>query len=63
VGGGNRVVVCDDRDDVNDVIDEGLTIGAVGVIGEVDSDQELSEGNGRDRHVVVIGDQVVECRS
>lgn len=63
VGGGNRVVVVDDGDDVDDVVDEGLTVRAVRVIGEVDSDQELGDGDGRDRHVVIIGDQAVERRS
>jgi len=63
VGEGNRVVVADDGDDVDDVVGEGLTVGAMVVIGQVDSDQQLGDGDGGDRCVVVIGDQVVECRS
>ncbi len=39
MGGGDRLVVGDDGDDVDDVVDEGLPVGAVAVIGEVDSDQ------------------------
>jgi hypothetical protein len=63
VGGGNHSVVVDDGDGVDDVVDEGLTLGPVGVIGEVDPDQELSDGDGGDRGVVIIGDQLVEGRS
>jgi hypothetical protein len=32
----------------------------VGVIGEVDPDQELGDGDGGDRRVVIVGDHVVE---
>jgi hypothetical protein len=41
VGGDKRSVVVDDGDDVDDLVDEGSTVGPVGVIGEVDPDQEL----------------------
>jgi hypothetical protein len=63
MGGGDRLVVVDDGDDVYDVVDEGLPVGAVEVIGEVDSDQQLGDGDGGDRGVVIIGDQVIEGRS
>jgi hypothetical protein len=63
VGGGNRFVVVEDGDDVDDVVDEGLTVGPVGVIGEVGPDQELGDGDGGDRRVVIIGDHVVEGRT
>ena len=63
MGGGNRLVVVDDRDDVDDVVHEGLPVGAVDVIGQVHSDQQLGDGDGGDRRVVVIGDQVIEGRS
>ena len=36
MGRGNRFVVIDDGDDVDDIVDNGLTVGPVGVIGEVD---------------------------
>ena len=63
MGGGNRLVVVDDGDDVYDVVDEALPVGAMDVIGEVDSDQQLGDGDGGDRGVVVIADQVIEGRS
>lgn len=63
VGGGYRDVVVDDGDDIDDVVDEGLTVWPVGLIGEMDSDQQLGDGDGRDRRFVVIGDQLIECRS
>lgn len=56
VRGGDRVVVVDDGDDVDDVVDEGLTVRPVGLIGEMDSDQQLGNGDGRNRRLVVIGD-------
>jgi len=63
VGGGDRFVVVDDGEDVDDVVDEGVPVGPVGVIGEVDPDQQLGDGNGGDRRVVIIGDHLVEGRS
>jgi hypothetical protein len=47
------LVVVDDGDDVDDIIDEGLTVGPVCVIGEVDPDQQLGDGAGGDSRVVI----------
>lgn len=60
VRGRDCCVVIDDGDHFGDVVDEGLTGGPAGIICEVDADEELGDGDGGDRCVVIVGDHLVE---
>jgi hypothetical protein len=55
---GDRRVVVEDRDDVCDVVDEGLTRRAVAAVSQMDSDEEFGDGDGGDGHLVFVGDEV-----
>lgn len=63
VGGSDSSVVVHNADHFGDVVDELLTGGPVGFISKVDSHKKLGDGNGRNGHLVLVGDEVFECRS
>ena len=59
VEGSDRFVVVNDGDPVGDIVHELLTARPVGFIGEMNADQKLGDGDGRDGYFVIVGDEVL----
>ena len=63
VRAGDRRVVVDDRNGGADVVDEPLTSGPMSPVSKPNPGQQLGEGDGRDRDLVVVADEVIELEA